>query len=400
MNLLKNRYIGYAVSIVLGRGSEYLVFFLGVSLLSKEQYGVFDFYKRFAELAAILISAGGATFMLTYPKTKSAKSSFLLLTSLTSIVIGILSFPVFWYFNYAALCIPAIAIALFSYSNSTSQSFFLVRHGSKYGAAYKSIVAVFVLIVSSATLYYLETPYAYMISLYGLFFMGVVWLLYISNNVRKHMVLADFIRYLKLYRKVFFGSILILINTIVGFAFMYSDIFIIKLFSSPETEASLIADFGFCLTIANMVLLIPTSLVQVDIEKMKKQSFRLSPFIVKSHKLLLLSTVVTFGFGVLLTQTIYDEYAHLLLLFTIILFGKYFQGASVPIGTYNLIKKYYMTNFYINIFILGTNVIAGVLIFPKFGSLGVALLSSSLLFVRYTYFHIVYHRTKSIVNVD
>lgn len=49
--------------------------------------------------------------------------------------------------------------------------------------------------------------------------------------------------------------------------FMYSDIFVITLLSTQVNKE--IADYSFPLNIANALLIIPFTLVQVDIEKIK-----------------------------------------------------------------------------------------------------------------------------------
>jgi O-antigen/teichoic acid export membrane protein len=175
---------------------------------------------------------------------------------------------------------------------------------------------------------------------------------------------------------------------------MYSDVLLVKTLSPPEVETGLLGQYGFCLTVANMVLLLPTSIVQVDLEKMKQKGFQIGPVVFKSHKLLLLSTIFVGVAYLSLVNFVFQDYKETSIVFFIILIGKYFQGASMPLGTLNLIAKKYGRNLYINIIVLVLNVVISALVYSDYGLIGIATTSATLLVIRYVYFHIFEFQTK------
>jgi O-antigen/teichoic acid export membrane protein len=140
-----------------------------------------------------------------------------------------------------------------------------------------------------------------------------------------------FFKYLKLFKKLLISSSTLVISTIANMMFMYSDIFIVKILSpNPSIE---IANFSFVLNITNMIILIPMTLVQVDIEKIKKESYdwlqgyRKKTFIYTSA----FSIFIMLGYFILI-NTFYEAYKDTMILFLILFVGKIIQSNSVFFG--------------------------------------------------------------------
>src|SRR5690606_37849627 len=74
-------------------------------------------------------------------------------------------------------------------------------------------------------------------------------------------------RYWKLFKKLLLSSFTLVVSNFANMMFLYTDIFLIKLLSDNANVD--IANYSFALNIGNMLLLIPMTLVQVDIEKLK-----------------------------------------------------------------------------------------------------------------------------------
>src|SRR5699024_5712521 len=88
------------------------------------------------------------------------------------------------------------------------------------------------------------------------------YILYKQNIIWKKVK-----RYWRLFRKLLYGSFTLVVSEFSNMMFLYTDIFIIKLFSEQANID--IANYSFSLNIGNMLLLVPMTLVQVDIEKLK-----------------------------------------------------------------------------------------------------------------------------------
>ena len=95
------------------------------------------------------------------------------------------------------------------------------------------------------------------------FLLGFLYFFY-----KRGLLKLKLIKYWRLFKKLILGSFSIVISNFVNITFLYMDILIIKLLS--ENENVEIADYSFSLNISNALLLIPLTLVQVDIEKLKK----------------------------------------------------------------------------------------------------------------------------------
>lgn len=159
------------------------------------------------------------------------------------------------------------------------------------------------------------------------------------------------------------------------------DILIIKLLS--ENENVEIADYSFSLNISNALLLIPLTLVQVDIEKLKKNHKHDAILNKRIIYLSLLITLLLFLFFLLLTNTWYGNFKSTLFIFTIIIASKFFQAISILFGAKVLIKKLYKENLYINISALCLNFTLSYILYKSFGLPGVAIASLISLILRY-----------------
>jgi O-antigen/teichoic acid export membrane protein len=374
------KYFFYGSSILFSRGVEYLILFFAPLMLSKQDYGELEFYKRIIEFSSTILVFGLPTLLVTYSKSYRSKTYLLIFSLVVIISLSMLTIPFLYYLNYLFLLIPILFYAIF-FSNGVLQMYFLVAKGSNTASLFKIIVSsvfysgVFLLIVYSK-----EPALAFVNSGYFLFPLGLIvmgWLIYSLKPKIK-----IFFKYLKLFKKLLISSSTLVISTIANMMFMYSDIFIVKILSpNPSIE---IANFSFVLNITNMIILIPMTLVQVDIEKIKKESYdwlqgyRKKTFIYTSA----FSIFIMLGYFILI-NTFYEAYKDTMILFLILFVGKIIQSNSVFLGTQVLIKKYFIENLKINLITVTFNVIASYLCYLKFGLLGIALVSALSLAIRY-----------------
>ena len=163
--------------------------------------------------------------------------------------------------------------------------------------------------------------------------------------------------------------------------FLYTDILIIKILSNNADIE--IANYSFSLNIANALIIIPLTLVQVDIEKLKKQ---ISYFKVLRKKILYLvagMTLVLVMVFLFLTHFYFQSYSSVLYVFLIIIGAKFIQAISVSYGAVVLIRKLFSQNLTINLSALIANVILSYLLYNKFGLIGIALSSLMSLIIRF-----------------
>jgi O-antigen/teichoic acid export membrane protein len=164
--------------------------------------------------------------------------------------------------------------------------------------------------------------------------------------------------------------------------FLYTDIFIIKLLSDNSNID--IANYSFALNIGNMLLLIPLTLVQVDIEKLKNNFGYVRELNKKIIILVIIASVVLFLFFYIITNYYITDYKNIFLLFMIILSAKIVQSFSPIYGSMLIIFKKYNTNLYINLITLLMNVILSYLLYNSFSLYGIAIASVISLMVRQT----------------
>src|SRR5699024_855200 len=141
-------------------------------------------------------------------------------------------------------------------------------------------------------------------------------------------------------------------------------------------------NYSFSLNIGNMLLLVPMTLVQVDIEKLKTNFEFVKTLNKRISVLLAISSVVIIVLFYVLTTYLIPEYKETLGLFMVILIAKFIQAYSPLYGTMLNIFKRYNTNLIINLVTLLINIILSYLLFASYGLYGVAVASIISLFIR------------------
>jgi O-antigen/teichoic acid export membrane protein len=165
--------------------------------------------------------------------------------------------------------------------------------------------------------------------------------------------------------------------------FLYTDIFIIKLLAESGKTEILIADYSFSLNVANILMLIPITLIQVDYEKIKKHAKYVRVLNKRIFYLLMISTFgLAIGFKILTGIGNYTIYANTYTLFLVILGTKIFQSLTVVFGVNLIIHKQFNKNLLVNLLMLSLNMILSYVLFFKFGLFGVAFASGLSLLIR------------------
>lgn len=368
----------YGLSIVFSRGLEYVVLFYAAKYLSKEDYGTLEFYKKIIELGAVALAFGLPSLLLSYTRSSDSKVNFTLLSFLFIVVLSLVITPVLFYFNYQFLLIPILFHAIF-FNNGILPVYFITNRGSNAAAIYKSVVSVlFYLVVFLLLLLSQEQNLAFVQVNYFVFPLGLIYILKVfwNANINRRFLL----NYYRLFKKLLLSSLTLVMSNFANIMFLYTDILIINIISAtPKTD---IADYSFALNVCNMLILIPFTLVQVDIESLKRKGDvkTLNSKILKSLVLFSLILVISYLF---LINTYYSNFNGTLQLFLVILLAKFFQARGVLYGSFMLIKKKFRLNLYINIVALVFNVVVSFLLFSLFGTLGIAIASFASLFLRY-----------------
>lgn len=368
----------YGLSIVFSRGLEYVVLFYAAKYLSKEDYGTLEFYKKIIELGAVALAFGLPSLLLSYTRSSSSKVNFTLLSFLFIVVLSLIISPILFYFNYQFLLIPILFHAIF-FNNGIMPVYFITNRGSNAAAIYKSVVSVlFYLTVFLLILLSQQQSLAFIHVNYFVFPLGIIYILKVfwNANISKRFLL----NYYKLFKKLLLSSLTLVISNFANIMFLYTDILIINIISAtPKTD---IADYSFALNVCNMLILIPFTLVQVDIESLKRKGDvkTLNSKILKSLVLFSLILVISYLF---LINTYYSNFNGTLQLFLVILLAKFFQARGVLYGSFMLIKKKFRLNLYINVVALVFNVVVSFWLFSLFGLLGIAIASFASLFLRY-----------------
>lgn len=386
------KYYFYAASIFLSRGLEYLILLVAPLVLSKQNYGDFEFYKRAIEFSSTILVFGLPTLMITYSKSNQSKTYLLLFSVLIILFLGAMTAPVLYFINYTFLLIPILFYSLF-FSNGILQMYFLVAKGSNAASLFKILVSIiFYFGVYLGITYTKQPEQAFVTSGSFLFPFGLATLGYLIYSLKPKW--GVLLKYFSLFKKLLISSATVVISTISNMMFMYSDIFILKLLSpNPSLE---IADYSFVLNITNTIILIPMTLVQVDIEKIKNADYL---WLKRYRKKNLLSIIVFSVFivflYVLLTKTYYKAFEDTGLLFIILFVGKFLQANSVFLGTQILIKKYFLENLKINLMTMLFNIVASYLFYQKLGLLGIAAVSMFSLIIRYILLSFYFNKMQS-----
>ncbi len=384
--LFRGQYLIYGLSIVVARGAELAVMFFAAHYLAKAVYGELEYYKKVLELGGAFLSFGFPTLILTY--TRSEKSKWYLLLFATFFIAGLslLVLPFLWVMHYQELWGGILFYALF-FTGGVVPVYFLVRKGSVAASIYKSLMAllfystVFVLVLYSDFPQYSFVKAAHYFLIPGFIILFFEW-------KSEHIDWRILFKYFRHFRLLIFGAVTLIFNNLSNMAFLYSDIFIIKLLSAKPNPQ--IADYSFSLNAANILMLIPMTLVQVDIEKLKKNIRYLSQLNRKILYLIILAILMMIPAYYLLTHKFYIRYAETLLLFLIIAGAKIFQGLTVAFGASMLIRKKYGVTLTINLGMIITNVVSSYLLYPYFRLTGIAIASALSLVLRYAILRYIY----------
>ena len=377
--LIHKKYILYGFSIILTRGLEMLVLFFAAGYLSKQDYGSLEYYKKVIEVGSSFLAFGLPALIVSYTKNIQNKNYFYVLSIVFSVVLSIIVTPVLVIFHSLILWIPLLFYALY-FTGSITQNYLLVRNGSNVVSVYKILVSfLFYSLVLIGVRYYSVSKFAFVYPAYFLIIPAFLWnsiLLY-----KEHIRWQQLKRYGQLFVKLLPSSLTLVVSNFANLMFLYTDIFIINLMSAqPKID---IADYSFSLNVANILLLIPLTLVQVDVEKMKK-SVKEVPLLFRKIVILVFAVslflVVLYKF---FTAWYFTKFAGTFGLFLIILAAKIFQAFSPVFGTFLAIKRQYTLNLKINLFVLGLNIILSYLFFNRFGLYGVAFASLLSLFIRF-----------------
>lgn len=392
-SLFNKNYIFYGGSIVVSRGLEYFILFFAAGYLAKEDYGQLEFYKRFIELGSNVMAFGFPALILSYTKSKESKIYFYLLSIIFVLCLLILLSPIFIYdIKWFFLLISMAFYGLF-FTGGIAQSYQIVHLGSNYASLYKIIVSILFYGLVFWLIYFLQVEgEAY---IYPSLILLPVVLIYTYFDLKKSDIKFSRLRkYWKLFKKLLFSSFTLVVSNFANYMFLYTDIFIIKIISSnANTE---IADFSFALNVASILLLISMTMIQVDIEKLKKNS---AYFKILNKKIListiLLSLVLIMGYFILINN-FYLKYNNTFLLFIIILIGKIFSSQANLYGTYLVILKKFKLNLNVNLIFLVLNIIACWLGYLLLGLIGLGIASAIMLILRCLTF---YYFNKKYINL-
>lgn len=372
------KYAVYALSIILSRGLEYFVLFYAAFYLSKDDYGELEFYKKIIELFAVAVAFGLPSLLLTYTKSDNSKIHLTFLSFVFILLLGIIITPILYSFNYEFLLVPILFHAIF-FNNGIMPVFFITKSGSNIAAIYKSGVSFVFYLGIFLLLKFSDKPYLSFVNV-NYFILPLTLILAVKLFIRQNISYRLLLKYLTLFKKLLLSSLTLVVSNFVNIMFLYTDIMIIKLISSKASMD--IADYSFALNLGNMLILVPFTMVQVNIEEIKKAKNVHKRNVETLKYLLLFSIVIVFVYFFLI-YTIYSNFQSTLYLFFIILMAKLFQAQSVLFGSFIMIQKKYALNLYINTMSLLLNVILSYLLFNYFEVLGIALASLVSLFLRY-----------------
>lgn len=382
------KYILYGSSILFSRGLEYIVLLIAPLILAKDVYGSFEFYKKTIELGAAFFTFGLPTILLTYPKSNNSKLYFNILSFIFIVAISFAFVPVAFVLKFQLLIIPIIFHSLF-FNNGIIPPFILTRYGSGKASIYKSAISFLFYSIILIYLYfgsYPEFTFVYV----NYYLLPVCLLAYVVVLYKQQLNFRYLKHYLRVFKKLLFGSFTLLVSNFANMMFLYTDIFIIKALSSQADIE--IADYSFALNISNALMLVPLTLVQVDIEKLKKSPFYYKSLNKKIIGLVLIAAIILAILFYGLTHSYFDNYANTWYIFIVILSAKILQSFSVLFGAKIIIAKLFSQNLLINISALTFNVFLSFILYKNFGLMGVALSSFASLLVRYLALKILHKR--------
>lgn len=391
-------YLYYFSSIVLGRGLEYLWFFIISYYATKKQYGEFELYKKIIEFFAVFVSLGFPALIITYARSKEQKADFFvtgfLLSVLLTLAAALLSFLLGK--NYFFLIVPVLFFTIFHYSNSIYQAYNLVERGSKYASLYKGIVSIF--FTASVLIFFFiieDKELALIYCTYPLLLIGTI---YFIKNFSFQRVINSYNNIAHTLKTQLYNGSVLFLSTLVNTSLLAIDIFIISYYSG-NVDGKL-ADYSFPLMIANILLIIPLTLTNVDVEKYKMKHLFFTESLKKNNYFTLACAVFVFVFYWVLVKYFYIDYENTIWLFSIILVGKVIQSITIPFGVYLATKGIYTYILKVLLFSLAVNIIASFFLYEKFGLIGIAFISLLCLLIRFLFYVKRYYNGRNLWNLD
>lgn len=368
-NFLTKNYIYYGSSIVISRGLEYVVLLFAASYLTKTEYGDLEYYKKIIEVGSSILAFGFPTLILSYTRSKSSKDYFYFLSILFIAFSGIIVSIFLGIFNSLFLLVPLLFYALY-FTGSVSQTYVLVSKGSTAASIYKIVISLLFYGIIFCSIYYFDvTSFAYVHVNYILFPVLLIYSFIILRE--KKIIWKKAKRYWKLFKKLLYGSFTLVVSDFANMMFLYTDIFIIKLFSS---QASIdIANYSFALNIGSVILLVPMTLVQVDIEKLKRNFGYVKTLRNKLVALIILAGLGSLALFYVITEYFIVDYKEVMSLFLIILLAKLIQGFTPLYGTMMAVMKKFNVNLIINFVALAINIGLSYLLYQYLDLYGIAV---------------------------
>lgn len=385
LNILKRvlekidkKYIIFGGSIIVSRGLEYLVLLFSALYLDKNTYGQLEFYKKIIEVASVFFSFGFPALILSYTKSDRSKDYFYILALICVCVLTITFLPILYLYDLLFLVTPFLFYAIF-FNGGVTPIYLLVKKGSNYASKYKILISCLfygVLFFGIFNLQFNDKAYIKTSEIVIIFLLVYIIyeLVYIKIDFWKLK------KYFTLFKKILINSATLVISNFANIMFLYTDIFILNHISpTPNTE---IADFSFALNISSLLLLIPMTLVQVDIESLKKSKLHFSILNKKINHSLVLTFLILILTYMALIKVFVTKYDNTLIIFLVLLTAKFCHAKSSLYGTYLVILKKFKINLVINLIALLANILAGYYFYLFFGIIGLSFSSLILLFVR------------------
>lgn len=386
-NLLHKRYLIYGSSIIFSRGLEYVILFFAAHYLVKSEYGELEYYKKIIEVGSSVFAFGFPALITSYTRGDANKKSFFFLSVLFVLFLAVLSSVILGFFNVLFLIIPFVFYAIF-FNGGILPAFLLVYKGSNAASYYKSIVSVLFYSIIFVSIYYFDaSSFAYVHVNYVLIPFATMYLLFLLFKYQ--IILREMKKYWRLFNKLLASSFTLVVSNFANLMFLYTDIFIIKLLSNDANVD--IANYSFALNFSNMLMLIPLTLVQVDIEKLKLKKSYVSELNRRLVIYVLFATLFILLFFVVATNYFFTDYQDILLLFLILLSAKFVQSFSPLYGSMLIINKMFKENLIINLLTLLMNIILSYILFDYFQLIGVAVSSVIFLIIRQVILVKVYH---------
>lgn len=387
-SLFHKNYLIYGSSILLSRGLEYAVLFFAAHHLSKYDYGELEYYKKILEVGASALAFGFPALIVNYTKSKESKQYFFLLSILFVLFLGLIAFIFLPIFGGLFLLIPLIFYALF-FNGGITPAYLLVKEGSNYASFYKIFISLFFYVALFVSIYFFNvTGMAYVVGGYIIMPIALIYTSY--HLLQQKLFKQKFLKYWKLFKKLLFNSFTLVIGNFANLMFLYTDIFIIKIIS--DNANSEIANYSFALNIGNLLLLIPLTLVQVDIEKLKNSFSYIKVLNKKIKTLSIIIAIIVTLLYVILVSYFYKDYEGFFIAFLIIVAAKFVQALSPLYGTLLIINKLFKQNLFINIFSLILNVIMSYFLYNFYSINGIAIASFISLVIRYSLLRMVLNK--------